>query len=435
MLLLVRIRAWFDQYRAGFRSAKSVYAGEVGLVLGLVGLVTGAIGPNLGFIVGISGLALSSVILVVDFVERRRGSVEFEREAEVVPPIDAGVGGVIVQHRIVRENHTGSPDQVAIAWPDLDKALPTATTTFTYETKPKPLPTEIAPFRGEIIRQLANDTTYNDPHVRQDDDLNLDVLGPSGVLPLRKSPYFDMVCTNYLAGQQIRDTRTKKVILHGNQIYRNGAGIHSLADGRLANQVGISTIGITTDGRAVLVMQAPKALSSAGLRAPSGSGSVDMIDVRRSRKTGNRLNDLLITAMERELYEESHIGYSEIEWTMVLGYFRWLNKGAKPEYVGVSKLRRTSDELWDRYPRIVETPFVKLILSDCPVDFERLRNNPEDLSFLEPELQDSISMPLFMCFRAFGFGLNRDDEVGARLREFVASTARPRSTGSDRIAL
>jgi hypothetical protein len=30
------------------------------------------------------------------------------------------------------------------------------------------------------------------------------------------------------------------------------------------------------------------------------------------------------------------LAYSEMEWTMVLGYFRWLNKGAKPEYVGVT---------------------------------------------------------------------------------------------------
>jgi hypothetical protein len=105
-----------------------------------------------------------------------------------------------------------------------------------------------------------------------------------------------------------------------------------------------------------------------------------------------------------------------MEWTMVLGYGRWLNRGGVPEYVGVTKLRCTSEDLWGRYPRLVETPFVRQILVDCPVDFRRLAADPEDVSFLDPGFREGMSMPLFLCFRALGYALARDDN-GAKLRE------------------
>jgi hypothetical protein len=300
--------------------------------------------------------------------------------------------------------------------------LPAASATFSYSPKLKPLPAALAAHATEIVQLRTRKTTYNASHIRQDTDLSEKMLTEGGIVPLRKSRYFAMVCTNYLTGLRVRDRKTQQLIVHGNGLYRNGREVVKLVDSQLANQIGVSTIAITADGRAILVTQSIDAFSSPGLWAPSGSGSVDLVDLK-SRRKDPRFTAFIATAMQRELYEESHLKYKEIEWTMVLGYFRWLNKGAKPEYVGVTKLRPTSDELWGRYPRVVETPFVTNLLFDCAVNFDRLGQDPGNLTFLPEAYRSNVSMPLYMCFRALGLGLGRSDDVGARLRDLVGSRA------------
>jgi hypothetical protein len=227
VLLLVRARAWFDQHAAGFADSLAVYGGLLGLVLGVAGLVTGVIGPNLGFGIGVAGLGLSLVLLGFDWVERRRRTIVLEKESEVVAPVDPGPGGVLVTHRIGGESWVGTPDQIAVVWPELDELLPRANAMFSYSAKPKPLPSVVAVYAGEIIQDLARRTTYNAAHIRQDDDLSAAILTQAGTVALRKSRYFDLIYTNYLTGYRIRHRKNHQIVVHGSQLYRNGDRILS----------------------------------------------------------------------------------------------------------------------------------------------------------------------------------------------------------------
>lgn len=73
--------------------------------------------------------------------------------------------------------------------------------------------------------------------------------------------------------------------------------------------------------------------------APTGSGSCDWEDTVRARSGEVDLHATLARAMEREFMEES-FGGAPVTLrceTRVLGYFRWIRRGGKPEFVGVTR--------------------------------------------------------------------------------------------------
>jgi len=60
--------------------------------------------------------------------------------------------------------------------------------------------------------------------------------------------------------------------------------------------------------------------------------------------------------MKRELWEENGgkelgIGIDHIGETKVLGYFRWLRRGGKLEFIGIPKLNLSLDQLIPRSGR------------------------------------------------------------------------------------
>src|SRR6202000_2507747 len=83
----------------------------------------------------------------------------------------------------------------------------------------------------------------------------------------------------------------------------------SLDDSQLSNHMGASTIALfrQTDGSCVVVLpeQGAKAARSAGLLAPTGSGSLDWADV--SQAPSLDLLSLIARGANRELFEEQGI--------------------------------------------------------------------------------------------------------------------------------
>lgn len=65
------------------------------------------------------------------------------------------------------------------------------------------------------------------------------------------------------------------------------------------------------------------------------------------------LKESIKNAMDRELTEENSILKSaKISESKVLGFFRWVRRSGKPEFVGITKLDNRVDELTANYQEV-----------------------------------------------------------------------------------
>ena len=174
-----------------------------------------------------------------------------------------------------------------------------------------------------------------------------------GAVQLQPVRYFDMMASNYLAGHQWRSRRLGRVVADiSRHLIADDGRLIPLNATELGNQVGVSTVALTSDGWMVLVHQGVASRSSAGLVAPSGSGSLEPVDIDGR----DRLPDVIAAGMERELREELGLISAAMRdvriETTVLGYGRWLEKGAKPEFYGVSRIHAAMRDLDVRIDRV-----------------------------------------------------------------------------------
>jgi len=127
----------------------------------------------------------------------------------------------------------------------------------------------------------------------------------------------------------------------------------SLDQARAGNILGISLFAVTRDDQIILVRQSPRNSVSPGAFASSSSGSADPEDFGWHLPSPQRERRALagvMTGMLRELTEESRVRRDEVidATATVTGYFRWLDRAAKPEFTGLVRLRVASEELSSR---------------------------------------------------------------------------------------
>lgn len=132
--------------------------------------------------------------------------------------------------------------------------------------------------------------------------------------------------------------------------------LSTLALSGMDDHVGISTLALSRDGFLIMWQQSRRAEQSQLLRVPSGSGSSDYSDLR-----GNSLNLTIAYGMQREVTEETLLkekGFKpeDIGSTRLLGFFRWVRRGGKPEFVGITRLNLDADELWPDWTELEISP-------------------------------------------------------------------------------
>lgn len=67
----------------------------------------------------------------------------------------------------------------------------------------------------------------------------------------------------------------------------------------------------------------------------AGSGSIDFKDYSKLKTFNQTIKD----AMTRELKEENSLNKTDFSAeTKILGFFRWIKRGGKPEFVGITKI-------------------------------------------------------------------------------------------------
>ena len=249
-----------------------------------------------------------------------------------------------------------------------------------------------------FLNQQFSFSIYSNKHFYNEKKLCLadDIDVTSNVVYYHRGSYFDTYLTNHVSTVQLLSKDTNKVIYDGTGFFPAEYS-QELKEFRLSeikfsfmnNEIGISTIGLTSDNYLVIWKQNSYAQSSNDLFVPTGSGSSDLKDIENHNFTKT-----IINGMERELWEESGkeaLGrtHDSIGNTKILGYFRWVKRGGKPEFVGITKLNVRCSQL-DPEIQEVRKPRSKHMWKIENVDHLK-RVIKEILGFKE------ISVPLYMC--------------------------------------
>lgn len=131
----------------------------------------------------------------------------------------------------------------------------------------------------------------------------------------------------------------------------------------LSNHIGVSMLAKTKDGYLICWGQNARAQQNVGEIVPTASGSLDWKDLKRSPKS--ELLSIVRYGMARELHEESSLGKALakvrieelVDDVSVIGYFRWLVRGGKPEFIGIGRVQNERNELAPQLSE-VERPWI-----------------------------------------------------------------------------
>ncbi|MDX2974452.1 hypothetical protein [Kribbella solani] len=358
------------------------WAVVTGTVLSLIGVLA----------LGVESLGtgvIAVVLAVVGLIPLVSDWVKVRQELQDLYSLDHPVPDVVLEGdwQLVR-----CAQGRVVTSPSVDRSLDRPVVV---DSRPYRLPPDLAAVKPTVIAlaRSQRSRTAAPPF----DGLNVGLCDDpdptGGAVRLQPVRYFDMMASNYLAGHQwlsrslgrpVADITQRLISDDGRLIALNSTG--------LGNQVGVSTVALTTDGWMLLVHQGVASRSSAGLVAPSGSGSLEPLDLVGR----DRLSDVVAAGMERELREELGLVSTAMRdvriETQVRGYGRWLEKGAKPEFYGVTRIHAELRDL-DLRIDVSERQFVTRHVPIRPDDVRRLLAGER----FEALGQGVPSVPLELC--------------------------------------
>ncbi|MEL7363840.1 MAG: hypothetical protein AAFN13_17315, partial [Bacteroidota bacterium] len=170
-------------------------------------------------------------------------------------------------------------------------------------------------------------------------------------LACHKGGYFDSFLTNEAAVRVVQPAVGTRTLVDGTSlfpaVYDDGPGhfrLLPIETSNLNNHIGVSTLVFSSDHFFVLWRQTPVNMINDDTLVPTGSGSADWVDYNGARNTS--LGLVVRASMVREFSEESRYLFdgkpfseSDLESFMLLGTFRWVDRGGKPEFASVAKVR------------------------------------------------------------------------------------------------
>ncbi|MGO1440293.1 MAG: hypothetical protein ACTHVY_09410 [Brevibacterium yomogidense] len=250
---------------------------------------------------------------------------------------------------------------------------------------------EVAPY---ILRRTSGGSLhFNGACVRMLGDCR---VGGSAVVPFQPAGFFDLLCSNELMRWQISQ-RGSMWDVRSEYLYDEDRRLIPLASSELANVVGVSTLAISGDRRVRIVDQSRENHASPGLIAPSGSGSLEPRDFDEDLET------FALNGATRELLEETGLPSDCISESKLIGYGRWLERGGKPEFFGITLLNGTADDV-DRSRRRVSGTEALYTRSASWMPLDQLLEPDEERSAI-------MSLPLAFALRALSNALEDDPEL------------------------
>lgn len=236
-----------------------------------------------------------------------------------------------------------------------------------------------------------------------------------------KTSYFSTMATNEACTKALtRSGSTWRDFRSMFPVDKDSGEFLGLSDTSFSNQVGGSTLAFTSDRRFVIWRQIAGSHRSLGKMVPTGSGSIIWDDYNENVECD--LLTVVKTGMARELREEAGIS-AEIEAsdlmrrTMTIGYFRWIDMGGLPEFIGVTNLGSiSSNELVPDEAEVSPLEFPLGTISDP------IRSTSDVLLYCNVMKQSgNLSVPLHAIVNRLEEILTRHDAIEAKatLMEFL----------------
>lgn len=110
--------------------------------------------------------------------------------------------------------------------------------------------------------------------------------------------------------------------------------IPRLARSRMSNHIGVTSLAFDDDGCLCLCMTGSASAVAAGKITSSAAGSIDIEDLAGATS----LTQAVAQAISRELAEETGLTPDVAIETRVIAFVRHLERGGKPEFIGVSRI-------------------------------------------------------------------------------------------------
>ncbi|HEY0637989.1 MAG TPA: hypothetical protein VGD67_10105 [Pseudonocardiaceae bacterium] len=398
--LLVRARVDYAVY-LGAREWPLMLSG-LGVILGLATVVPTAVGVVLSLV----ALAAGTTVLVRDarHFRRRWSAYDFTGIAAPFPVHEVPPPAAYPDARYVVVPGRGS----GLVSDVVDATLDAGGLRVLLGDEAYRLPARLRATAPYVLRaRHRGRLLFNGPVIGMRDDPLVRPGGDPSVVRLHRARFFDGQCSNELCTVRIRHRETGRVHdVRRTDLVSTSGVLRSLSESELADLVGVSTMALTVDGRFVVVRQSDRNSASPLLLAPSGSGSLEPRDLAPPAGGGAPpLRDVLVRGMERELCEETGIAAGDVVRTRVVGFARWMERGAKPEFFGLTELSVTASALRFAPLGSDERVYSSGVFT-VPVDLAAVGADLgrgialERLPSLPEELREDGSLPLLLAIRA-----------------------------------
>jgi hypothetical protein len=158
---------------------------------------------------------------------------------------------------------------------------------------------------------------------------------------IQPTRYFDTMVTNDSLFRRVMSRQAQSAVFTGNGFCFPDHMIPACEQSACANQVGASTIAVTSDDYLVIVEQGRRSNVAESKLASSGSGSADWKDVGDLTD----LQQLVKRFAERELVEECGLPSDGVAWLGIIGYGRLLRRGGLPQFFCLAGLKYPRDKI------------------------------------------------------------------------------------------
>ncbi len=318
--------------------------GVIGLALAVVGFSTQTLSVE---VVSIAGLVVGAIGIAVSYYKWRADSADLNvhalptpsrREmARLVVPARLAESGYVVLSRSDR------PADALLTSADVNMAL--------FRGANAALDISRASFRntcsaavanvllGEFTRKKA--VLFNAAKVRVVSDPVL--AGPAELAPLHvaRTRYYDTLVTNDAVSIELVSHQSRQQVFNGREFCFPDGVIPACDESACSNQVGASTLAVTSDDYLIIVEQGSRSAIGRGLLAASGSGSADWRDLQGFAEVQSFVRAFAM----RELLEECGLRQADVDWLRITGYGRLLDRGGLPQFFCLARLNCTFDRV------------------------------------------------------------------------------------------